>query len=224
MNCNLNTFSFEKPGESSKDSKNARFAFWITQVRFGNLDSVQWYNISGLDHAGRWSEMYLGCEGGWEYPVKLVCCDTWYELLWCFFFFSAQGSVGSLLQKKNDKPHYIYIYIYRSCSDFPPKMPSFWDLKISNRKDWSRVWYVWKHFFFADRITALTGSNQKLLKEKLVFFRKYQTSRELICHSLSLSLSTYIYALQGAKSIYPTKREVRKIIDSKGAGCRINRG
>eukprot|EP00434_Breviolum_minutum_P024494 symbB.v1.2.021633.t1/scaffold1882.1/size97200/2 len=32
------------------------------QVRFGNLDSVQWYNISGLDHAGRWSEMVVDVE------------------------------------------------------------------------------------------------------------------------------------------------------------------
>ena len=47
--------------------------FELPKVRFGNLDSVQWYNISGLDHAGRWSEMHLGHMNCFFFPCSGQC-------------------------------------------------------------------------------------------------------------------------------------------------------
>ena len=75
--------------------------------------------------------------------------------------------------------------------------------------------------FFCGSDNGVDRIQSKTLERKTCFLSKVSDFKGIDL-SLSLSLSTYIYALQGA-SPYPTKREVRKIIDSK-VPCRINRG
>lgn len=86
-----NTFS----GESSKDSKKC-------QVRLLNYPRFALATLTQC--SGTTFRVWTMQEGG-------VRCTL---AIWIVFFFPAQGSVGSLLQKKNDKTHteYIYIYIY----------------------------------------------------------------------------------------------------------------
>ena len=70
--------------------------FELPKVRFGNLDSVQWYNISGLDHAGRWSEMHLGSGGlGTACQACLLIHD-----MNCFVFFFGSGQCWLVASKE----------------------------------------------------------------------------------------------------------------------------
>ena len=186
-----------------------RFAFWITQ---GSL--WQPWLSAVVQHFGFGPCRKVEWDAPWQWGVgnslSSLFVDIWYELL-CFFF-RLRAVLARCFKRKTIKhTHNTYID-YTAIFPWRCLVSEIWRYRIGKI---GAVFGMFGNTFFL-RIGEWRWPDPiKNSWKKDLFSSESIRLQGNWSVTLSLSLSTYIYALQGAKSIYPTKREVRKIIDSK---------